>query len=174
MFSKLFRRFQKQKSAPEPESIYKELRGLVFAMSPGDVGIIPSRNNPNVWGVVMETGFPEGVATLVSLADGTTSLYLEGGGGLIGGGGNKDISGATKALVLDAEKYYERLTQTTSFPLPAIDNVRFFILTFSGVYTIEALEEDLGEERHHLSPFFFKCHDVITSIRESGAIGSQT
>jgi hypothetical protein len=174
MFSKLFRRSQKQKPAPEAESIYKELRGLIFTMSPDEVGIIPSRHNPNVWGVVMETGYPEGAATLVSLADGTTSLYLEGGGGLIGGGSHMIIAEATKAVVLDAEKYYERLTQTTSFPTPAIDNVRFFILTFSGVFTIEAPEEELGEERHQLSPFFFKCHDVITSIRESGLIGSQT
>ena len=174
MFSKLFRRSQKRKPAPEPKAIYKELRGLIFTMSPDEVGIIRSQDTPNVWGVVMETGYPEGAATLVSLADGTTSLYLEGGGGLIGGGSHKIVAEATKALVLDAEKYYEGMTQTTSFPPPAIDNVRFFILTFSGVYTIEAPEDDLGEERHHLSPFFFKCQDVITSIRESGLIGSQT
>jgi len=119
----------------------------------------------------METGYPEGTATLVLLADGTTSLYLESGGGMIGGGAHDIVANATKALVLDAEKYYERLTQTTSFPLPAVDNVRFFILTYSGVYTTEAPEADMGEERHHLAPLFFKCHDVITSLRELELIG---
>jgi hypothetical protein len=171
MFSKLFGRKQKPAPEPAPESIYKELRDGIFTTSPDEVGIIRSRDNPNVWRVVMETGFPEGVATLFSLVDGTTNLYLEGGGGLIGGGGHEIVAKATKALVLDAEKYYGSLTQTTSFPLPAVDNVRFFILTYSGVYTTEAPEADLGEERHHLAPLFYKCHEVITEFRESEWIG---
>jgi len=171
MFSKLFGR--KQKPAPDPaqESIYYALRKGIFTTSPDEVGIVRSQDNPNVWGVVMDTGYPEGAATLVSLADGTTSLYLEGGGGIIGGGAHDFVANATKALVLDAEMYYGSLTQTTSFPLPAVDNVSFFILTHSGVYTTEAPEADLGEERHHLSPLFFKRHDVITSLRKLELIG---
>ena len=38
---------------------------------------------PVVWGVVMETGYPEAVVTLVSLGDRTTSLYFSNGGGII-------------------------------------------------------------------------------------------
>lgn len=122
----------------------------------------------------METGYPEGTATLVLLADGTTSLYLEGGGGIIGGGAHDLIEKATKAVVKAAENYYGSMTQTASFPLPAVGNTRFFILTYSGVYTIEALEDDLGEERHHLTPLFYKCHDVITALRELELIGEPT
>jgi hypothetical protein len=168
MFSKLFGR--KQKPAPEAasESIYNTLREGIFTTSPDEVGIVRSQDNPNVWGVVMETGFPEGTCTLVSLADGTTSLYYETGGGVIGCGAHDIVANATKAVVQDAENYYGSMTQTASFPLPAVGNTRFFILTYSGVYTTEALEEDLGEERHHLTPLFYKCHDVITSIRGVG------
>jgi hypothetical protein len=50
-------------------------------------------------------------------------------------------------------------------------NVSFFILTYSGVYIAEAPEADLGEERHHLSPLFYKCHEVITVLRESACVG---
>lgn len=171
MFSKMFGRKQKPAPEPAPESIYEELRDRIFTTSPDEIGIIRSQDNPNAWGVVMETGYPEGTATLVSLADGTTSLYLEGGGGVIGGGTHEIIAKATKAVVQDAENYYGSLTQTSSFPLPAVDNVRFFILTYSGVYTTEAPEDDLGEERHHLSPLFFKCHDVITLLRVTESLG---
>jgi hypothetical protein len=174
MFSKLFGR--KQKPAPEPaqESIYTALREGIFTTSPDEVGIVRSQDNPNVWGVVMETGYPEGTATLVLLADGTTSLYLEGGGGIIGGGAHDLIEKATKAVVKDAENYYGSLTQTTSFPLPGVDNVRFFILTYSGAYTIEVNEDDLGEERHHLSPLFLNCHDVITLLRVTESLDQPT
>jgi hypothetical protein len=171
MFSKLFGRKQKPAPEPSPEQIYKALRERIFTTSPDEVGIVRSQDNPNVWGVVMETGYPEGTASLVSLADGTTSLYLESGGGIIGGGAHDIVANATKAVVLEAEKYYERLTQTTTFPTPAVDNVSFFILTHSGAYTTEAPEADLGEERHYLAPLFFKCHDVITSLRELELIG---
>src|SRR5215470_17118778 len=99
MFSKLFGGKQKPEPEPAPESIYKELRDGIFTTSPDEVGIIRSQDNPNVWGVVMETGYPEGVATLVSLADGTTSLYLEGGGGIIGGGAHDNVANATKPLL---------------------------------------------------------------------------
>jgi hypothetical protein len=174
MFSKLFGRKQKPAPEPAPESIYNTLREGIFTTSPDEVGIVRSQDNPNVWGVVMETGFPEGVATLVSLADGTTSLYLEGGGGLIGGHAYDVVVNATKAVVQDAENYYGSMTQTASFPLPAVGNTRFFILTYDGVYTTEALEDDLGEERHHLTPLFYKCHDVITALRELELIGEPT
>jgi hypothetical protein len=36
--------------------------------------------------LLMETGYPEAVATLVAVADGTSSLYFSNGGGFIGVG----------------------------------------------------------------------------------------
>ena len=39
---------------------------------------------PDVWGVLMELGLEQGVATMVAFADGTVSLYFSGGGGIIG------------------------------------------------------------------------------------------
>jgi hypothetical protein len=75
---------------------------------------------------------------------------------------------SVKSYGVEAAPVWIKNTQTASFPLPAVGNTRFFILTHSGVYTTEALEDDLEEERHHLTPLFYKCHDVITSIRGLG------
>lgn len=58
---------------------------------------------PAVWGILMETGYPQGIATLVSLADGTTSLYFSNGDGMIGGGQHANIAQASKAFVAAAE-----------------------------------------------------------------------
>ena len=46
----------------------------------------PTERFPNVFGVVMDMTYPSGVATLVTFADGTASLYTSTGGGIIGGG----------------------------------------------------------------------------------------
>lgn len=166
MFSKFFRKSQKPTPTPEPASVYKQLREQVLTTSPGEVGISPSEENPNVWGILMETGLPEGkgVYTLVLLADGTTSLYLSQGGGILGGGGHEAIAKATKARVTEAEKYYKELPQTTSYPLPAVGNVRFFFLIYSGVRTVEVDQIELGENKHQLSPFFHGCHNVLTLL----------
>ncbi len=50
-------------------------------------------------------------------------------------------------------------------PLPSIGRVIFYILTFSGAYTADADENELGEGKHHLSPLFYAGQDVITQIR---------
>lgn len=165
VFSNFFRKSRKPAPTPEPASIYTQLREQILTTSPDKVGITRSQENPNVWGVLMETGLPDGAYTLVMLADGTTSLYLRQGGGMIGGGGHEVIAKATKARVMEAEMYYQELPQTTSYPLPSDGKVRFFFLTYSGTHTIEVDKEELGENKHRLSPLFLRCHDVITLLR---------
>jgi len=41
------------------------------------------------------------------------------------------------------------------------------VVTFEGTLTGEACEEDLGGNRHVLSPVFQAGHVVITAIREA-------
>ena len=50
--------------------------------------------------------------------------------------------------------------------LPAEGRVRFYLRTFSGTLTAEAAEQDLGEDRHTLSPLFYAGHQVITAMRQ--------
>src|SRR6266446_4509921 len=57
------------------------------------------------WGVVMETGFPEGSFTLVALSDGSASIYLSSGGGSIGGRAHETIRKASQAMVALAAKF---------------------------------------------------------------------
>src|SRR5438477_9066890 len=70
------------KKTPQAD-IMKELRHRALHLAPEEVGIHPSGDTP--WGIVMDTTYPEGSASLVALEDGTASLYFSGGGGVIGG-----------------------------------------------------------------------------------------
>lgn len=162
MFSKLFKKIQKPAN---PTKVYNGLRNKILSLKPSDAGLEPSSEMPNVWGVLMETGYPQAVATLVSLADGTTSLYFSNGGGMIGGGQHVTVAQASKSFVKASENYYQQMTLAESFPSPAIGRVKFYVLTYSGVYTIDIDEHDLGNKKHKLSPLFYYGQEVITQFR---------
>lgn len=162
MFSKFFKKTQKP---VEPAEVYSGLRNRVLNLDPKEVGLVQSSETPNVWGVLMETGYEEAVVTLVSLADGTTSLYFSNGGGMIGGGEHATVAQSTKSFVASAEKYYQQMTSTQSFPTPVIGRVKFYILTFSGKFTMDVDENELGNGKNLLSPLFHSGQDVITQFR---------
>jgi hypothetical protein len=150
---------------PEPVAIYKNLRSTLLALAPVRIGISPSEAIPNVWGVLMETGYSPAVVTLVSLADGTTSLCFGTGGGVIGAEKHSTVREATAAFIASAEFHRRKLLPAESFPLPDVDRVRFYVLTFTGTLTAEAGERELGKRTHELSALFYAGHDVITQIR---------
>jgi hypothetical protein len=119
-----------------------------------------------VYGVIMETGYPDAVVTLVALADGTASLYFSNGGGMIGMGQHPGPAEAARSLVSSAVQHRQRLGRTTETPLPRPGHTRFFVLTRQGILTAEAKEEDLGENRHALSPLFYSAHELIAEMRK--------
>jgi hypothetical protein len=149
----------------QPVDIFHTLRDQILNLDPAEVGMAPSADLPNVWGILMETAYPEAFATLVSLADGTTSLYFSNGGGIIGGGQHPAVAKATRSFVAAAENYFHEMTLSNDHPLPAPGGVRFHVLTYQGSYTTEADENDLGNHRHALSPLFYAGQDVLTQLR---------
>jgi hypothetical protein len=150
---------------PEPDPVYLQLRNRIIHLDPSEVGLSTSDTAPNVWGVLMETGYPVGSATLVSLADGTTSLYYSTGGGMLGSGEYTPVSEASKALVSQAENHLNFVSSGTEFPLPAVGQVRFIILTYSGLLTSEATEGTLATGKHLLSPLYLTAHETLEQLR---------
>jgi hypothetical protein len=115
----------------------------------------------------METGYQMGTATLVCLADGTTSLYYSTGGGMLGSGEYSPVAEASKALIMQAESHLQDMVSNNVFPLPKIGRVRFIILTYTGLFTGEAAEEALERGNHRLSPLFLKAHEALEQLRVS-------
>jgi hypothetical protein len=64
--------------------VYEGLRQQALHLTPDQFGASFAR--APILALLMETGYPEAVATLVGVADGTTSLYFSNGGGFIGAG----------------------------------------------------------------------------------------
>jgi hypothetical protein len=144
---------------------YSALRHQALSIQRTEVGIPAPPPEAPAWGVLMETGYPEATATLFALSDGTTSLYLSSGGGVIGGHAHQSVRQANAALLETANQYYQRLKPSESFPVPVEGHTLFYVLTDSGVLTGAGREHDLGLGRHPLSPLFHAGHRVIMQLR---------
>jgi hypothetical protein len=142
---------------------YTGLRNMVLTTKPEAVGLKPAAGE--VWGILMETGYPEAVVSLVALADGTVSIYFSNGGGIIGLGPHPGPQRAGKALIAYAQQYSKHGAKTKKYPLPIPSYTRFYFLTGSGFTFVEAKENDLGNGRHEMSPLFHKGHELISEIR---------
>jgi hypothetical protein len=151
--------------SPEPAQTYLQLRSRILSLKPADLGLAPSAKAPHVWGVLMETGYEVGTATLFSLADGTTSLYYSTGGGMLGSGEYAPVAEASKALVTQAEDHLQHMSSTDDFSLPEKGHVRFTILTYSGTHSAEATEKSIASGNHLLFPLFMQARETLTQLR---------
>ena len=162
--STLGRLFGSEPSKPayKAADVYDGLRKQIFELKAEQLG---APTNQAVLAVVMETGYPEAVATLVAVMDGAASLYFSNGGGIIGAGENPEPNAAARRLVAKAAEFQSACTLTKEFPLPQKASTRFYIITQQGVFTSEVKEDDLGNNRHRMSPLFHTAHELITQIR---------
>lgn len=147
------------------QAVFADLRKQALTGTRTVFGLDAPTSPTAPWGVVMETGVPEGSYTLVAVSDGNASIYLSSGGGSIGGGGHETIRRAAQAMVTLAARFQPQATATREFPLPRNGQTIFYLLTDSGVFTTNAPEQDLGEERHPWSPLFHAGHEVIGQYR---------
>src|SRR6185437_3309096 len=82
---------QPVEASSTPADVFVGLRNQVLNLDPDSIGIRPGASGAAAWGCVMETGYQRGVATLVCLRDGTTSLYTSSGFGIVGGGAHQSV-----------------------------------------------------------------------------------
>lgn len=148
-----------------PPNVINELRDKLFTMPPTELGLSPSIKLPNVWGVVMEIGFPDSTATLFSLAEGTTSLYFSSGGGIIGGGEHDAVRKAASEFLTAGEASRSLAKSAPEHPLPKSGMVKFYILTYTGVVTVEAEEANISKQGHPLYNLFLAGNNVMTELR---------
>jgi hypothetical protein len=155
------------KSKSDPAEVARGLREQVFSLPVHETGIVPGPGHTRVWSVLMEIGYPKAVASLVTIADGTTSLYFSNGGGIIGAGQHEAVSKAASTFIAVADGNVNAFAPTTDHPLPELGRVRFYLRTFDGLLSAEAGEEDLAKHRHRIWPLFVLGHAVISALREA-------
>jgi hypothetical protein len=159
----LFRRKQ-DAATPPVADVFSELRGQALRLTPDQLGdAVPTE--AGILALLMETAYREAVATLVAVADGTTSLYFSNGGGFVGAGTHPTVAEASRLWLEAGGTFLPALSNVTEPPLPGVGMTQFVAVTPEGLRGAVAPEDDLGGNRHELSPLFHAAHEVITQIR---------
>lgn len=157
---RIFSRKRETDQQPAAE-VYTGLRQQALRLTPDQLGVA----DVPILALLMETGYPEAVATLVVVADGSSSLYFSNGGGFIGAGTHENVADASRRWLEAGLAFIEQLSNITDPPLPAEGLTQFVAVTREGLHAAVAPEADLGKGDHPLSPLFFAGHDVIIQIR---------
>ncbi|MEO5816482.1 MAG: hypothetical protein ABIT20_14510 [Gemmatimonadaceae bacterium] len=129
---------------------------------------MPAHTGPGLRGVVYEWSVGNGVATLVAFDDGTTSIYLSGGGGFIGAGTREPVKRAAQLLRDEAGSVSQTFKPVTAFPLPPDGNSVFYILTdFATLSSGPVSNAEVERESHPLAALARRAQDVITEVRKA-------
>jgi hypothetical protein len=156
-------------SRPPESDVYNDLRNRALNVTLSELGLTADPNAP-VHAVVMETGDSGSVATFACLGDGTVSLYLSTGGGVIGGGQHESVRSACFEMLSITNEYAQDFIaaceRVSTFPLPGDGEVFFYLVTAVGVYQAQCKEDALTEQRDPFSSLFNNCHAVMTEVRE--------
>lgn len=107
LFSSFSRLFGGADATPRYKTvpIYDDLRSQALSLSAELAG---AHKEDEVFGVLMETGYPKAVATLVSARDGAASLYFSSGGGTIGAGGPDPLPWRASAGGVEVKRRNDR------------------------------------------------------------------
>ena len=118
----MFRRRSAQGSDSPPD-VYDGLRTAALEVTEAMVGTTPPGHPDVVLGVVVDIPSEGGVASVVAMADGTTSMYTSTGGGTIGAGSHQSVAAATHALLTTLQRLLEMFPPDDRVDLPPADLV---------------------------------------------------
>lgn len=155
-----------RKSAEDPRALYDELRGEILGLDPASALLRPTTELPHVWGALLETGYGAEVATLVSLSDGTTSLYTTSGFVIIGGGSHPQVATVTQQFLALVEASLAGFGDDPDAEVPSDAQTIIRAMTYDGRRSVRAPEDDFGYGRHPLSAVFHAGEAVITELRQ--------
>lgn len=154
-----------QKTVESKDNPYMGLRGQIFAATPEQIGLTTTTDE-KPYAIVMDMGMGgDGTATLVSIVDGNASMYLSSGGGVIGGYAHETVRKVAIDFVNMGQSYFSKMNPVDSFPLPKADNVRFYVLTNKGKYSIEEEIQRIENDNSDWGQLFYEGNKVITELR---------
>jgi hypothetical protein len=160
----MFRRRGTPSSQP-PERVYEGLRTGALGVTEAVVGKAPPEY-PHLLGAVVDIPSEGAMASVVALADGTTSMYTSTGGGTIGAGAHDAVARATRALLAKLEESIDMFPVDQRVDLPAADMVQITLVTPTGRRRANVPAAAFwGSEPSTVVELIAAIHDVISAIR---------
>ena len=118
----------------------------------------------------MDWALESGLATVFALEDGTGSVYLSSGGGVIGGGFHEPVRQAVRAFIVAFEPFVAAMAADADGKPPPTGYTDLRALTVRGRLVVRGATDDFGNGRHPMSSVFHAGQAVITLLRQLPAV----
>lgn len=115
-------------------------------------------------GVVMETGYPKAIFTLVALSDGSVNLYYSTGGGMLGAGTQDGPAKAAMTLAQAAKHFAPQMPIAPNKLSPDQGETKLYVLVDGKVRGVAAPDREFGENRLPQSPLYHAAQRVMMEI----------
>lgn len=147
----------------QPSDVYLGLRSMAFEASAEDIGL----TNESPYGLIVDWHVGSGVATIVTYATGDASLYLETGGGIIGGYAHERVREAALNAVREGGGLTGLEPASGAPGLPTQEGqVTITVLRPEGAWTLRVREDDLWDAGHPAHAVWMSTQAVITELRQ--------
>ena len=160
----LLRAVTGRKRGPE---MYRNLRSTALRYEPSELEVPDGAPWGGALMAMMETGLPDGIATLVAMADDSVSMYFSTGGIVVGVGEHAAVRGVAERFRAVASESRHLLQRSEDFPLPDAGQVRFHVRTVDGTYSGAVTEALLRSGRHSLASLYHAGQDLTTEVRQA-------
>jgi hypothetical protein len=144
---------------------YQGLRSMALGLDREAIQMPEGERWSGALVAAMEIGMAQATATIVAIADGTVSLYLSTGGGVLGSGEHAAVRGAADQFRTIVAENRNQLERTGVFLPPSVGEIRFHARVGDDRLTGSAPESALRTGRHPLAPLYAAGQDVLTEIR---------
>ena len=121
------------------------------------------------WLAAMEIAMPDVTMSLICGWDGTASVYMSTGGGVIGAGEHEAVARAAQTFVAEAGAWVDDMLPLPDLSYPGVGRVRFFARRADRCYVIEADQAELVDGMVELSGLYTLGQSVITHVRRASS-----
>ncbi len=119
------------------------------------------------WLAGMDIAMPGVVVTLICGWDGTTSLLMSTGGGVVGAGAHDPVRHAAHTFLAEAGAWVEEMLPLPDLSFPEQGRVRFFVRQADRCVVAEGSDLELAEGSHDLAGLYELAQAVVTQVRRT-------
>ncbi len=151
--------------SPAVDSPGVQLRRTALTTSASELGFSSDADFPKVYGVLTDWDIGGVTASIMSLRDGTASLYTTSSFGVIGGREHHSVRQAAARYVKLAQQYVDSGKTVDNYAYPKSGQVYFYLLTYDGVRLCVGDEAAIVRDSDPTRPLFAAAQDVLTELR---------